>query len=205
MDAQESEYRRAWARIAGLMFWLVFIFDFAGMSLHGTATAHWLSLVGGLFTIPLAYGLYVAVAPVRKSIAATAFGFRIAEIVLTLTSVIASFPSIRAVWTGSPFLRIAEWDNATNFAAFLFTIGSTLFFYLFFRSRMIPLALSILGVFASIVALAACFTHLVRPAFPSMTMWVWIPMIPAELITGAWLLIRSVRYDRRPALEPVAR
>jgi hypothetical protein len=205
MNATEAGYRRAWARIAGLMYWLVFVFDFAGMSLHGTVTAHWFSLIGGLLTIPLAYGLYAAVAPVQKIVAMTAFGFRLLEIVLTLTSVIAGFPAIRSAWHGSPLVRLAHWDHSTSFSAFVFTIGSTLFFLLFFRSRIIPVALSALGIFASVLAFAACLAHLVHPAFRAMAMWAWIPMIFAELGTGAWLLVRSVRYSGELTLPAALR
>lgn len=194
MDATEVAYRRLWARIAGLMYWLVFAFDFSGMSLGDRAKGHWLSLTGGLLTIPLAYGLYAALVPVQKAIARTAFGFRLVEIVLTLTSVIAAFPAVRSGLTDSGLLRLAQWDDATGFPAFVFTIGSTLFFILFVRSRTIPLALSLLGLAASIVAFGACLAHLVRPAFPVFTMWLWIPIMLGELLTGAWLLIRSVRY-----------
>ena len=108
MNARELAYRRAWARIAGLMYWLVFIFDFTGMNLGDTPAGHWLSLAGGLLTIPLAYGLYAAVAPVQKTVAIAAFGFRLAEIALSLTSVAAAFPLVRSAWAGSPFLRIAH-------------------------------------------------------------------------------------------------
>jgi len=204
MDAHESEYRRTCARIAGLMYWLVFVFDFSGMSLGNTPTAHWLSLAGGLLTIPLAYGLYAAVAPVQKTVARIAFGFRLVEIVLTLTSVAAAFQAIRSAWPDSFFMRVAQWDDSTAFAAFVFTIGSTLFFLLFLRSRIIPAPLSALGVFASIVALGACFAHLVRPSFPAFTMWAWIPIMLAELVTGAWLMIRSVCYAPGPAFASVA-
>lgn len=130
MDAREIGYRRMWARIAGLMFWLVFVFDFAGMKQSGTSTGHWLSFIGGLLTIPLAYGLYATVAPVHKSLAVSAFAFRLLEIALTLISVSAGFPAIRTALAGSSLLQLAHWDNSTSFAAFVFTIGSTLFFLL---------------------------------------------------------------------------
>lgn len=194
MDAREVAYRRAWARVAGLMYWLVFVFDFSGMQAGDSAAGHWLSLIGGLLTIPLAYGLYAAVAPVQKTVAATALGFRSVEILLTLTSVVASFSAVRRAWAGSAFLRLAAWNNSTGFPAFVFTIGSTLFFLLFFRSRIIPLALSVLGVFGSLLAFAICLAHLVRPAIPVYAMAAWIPIMLGELLTGAWLLIRSVRY-----------
>jgi len=199
MEEREAKYRRAWARIAGLMYWLVFIFDFSGMLLGRTSTGHWLALVGGIFTIPLAYGLYVAVAPVNRTIAAAAFGCRLIEIVFTLTSVMTGFTAIRTALAGSPVLDIAHWDHSHSFSAFVFTIGSTLFFLLFFRSRIIPVAFSALGIFASVLAFGACLAHFVHPAFSAMSMWAWIPMIFAELGTGAWLLFRSVCYAQAPA------
>ncbi len=209
MDAREVAYRRAWARIAGLMYWLVFGFDFAGMMRGGTPIGHWLSLIGGLLTIPLACGLYAAVAPVHRTIAATAFGFRLLEIALTLLSVAAAFPAIHAAWSGSPVLRLAEWNNSTGFPALVFTVGSTLFFLLFFRARLIPLAHSALGIVGSVLAFAACLAHLIRPAIPLFIMALWIPIMLGELLTGAWLLIRSVRYDlisaRGTALAGAAR
>jgi hypothetical protein len=35
--------------------------------------------------------------------------------------------------------------------------------------------------------------HLLRPSFPAMTMYLWIPMLLAETSTGLWLLIKSVK------------
>lgn len=199
MDAREVAYRRAWARVAGLMYWLVFLFDFTGMKLGATSVARWLSLTGGLLTIPLAYGLYAAVAPVQRAVARTALGFRILEIVLTLTSVLAAFPLIHSAWSGSTMLRVAAWDHSTSFSAFVFTIGSTLFFLLFLRARIIPVALSTFGVVGSVAAFAVCLAHLVRPAIPVFLMAAWIPIMLGELIAGAWLLVRSVRYEAAPA------
>lgn len=199
MNQPELAYRRAWARIAGLMFWLVFLFDFAGMRYSASATGHWLSLIGGLLTIPLALGLWAAVAPVHSGWANAAVGFRLFEIALTLLSVLAGFPAVRFAWSGSAigagFLQLAQWGDSTSFAAFVFTMGSTIFFALFLYGRLIPRILSSLGVFASVLAWLACLVHLLRPPFPVMTMWAWIPMILAETSTGVWLLFKAVRYQ----------
>jgi hypothetical protein len=55
------------------MYWVVFVFDFSGMKLGNTPKAYWLLLAGGLLTIPLAYGLYAALVPARKTVAAPRF------------------------------------------------------------------------------------------------------------------------------------
>src|SRR5229473_3067192 len=93
---------------------------------------------------------------------------------------------------GTLLLHLAHWDNKTAFAAFVFTIGSTIFFYLFVKSGSIPRVLAWWGLFASVVAMAACLMHLLQPSFPAMTMYAWIPMLLAETSTGLWLLIKSV-------------
>src|SRR5260370_21915342 len=81
--------QRAWARIAGLMYWIVLVADLAGMQLHSTAMGRSLTLAGSLFTVPLALGLYYAVRPVQTALAARALGFRLLEAVLGFISTVA--------------------------------------------------------------------------------------------------------------------
>jgi hypothetical protein len=179
------------------MFWVVLIADLTGLQLHSATAGRSLFLAASLFTVPLALGLYYAVRPVGILMAGCALGFRLLEAVLGIVSTAAGFVGIQALLAGSSvgtqLLHLLHWTHARNFVAFVFTIGSTLFFYLFARSRYIPRVLSWWGLFASVTALAACLTHLVRPAFPAMMMYAWIPLLIAETSTGLWLLIKSVR------------
>src|SRR5664279_546517 len=167
--------QRAWARIAGLAYWVVLIVDLTGMQLHAAAASRSLMLAGSLFTVPLALGLYYAVSPVQNVLAATALVFRLMEAALGLVSTMTGFAGVKAELAHSTFgtalLDLVHWDNSTAFAAFVFTMGSTLFFYLFLKSGYIPRVLAWWGLFASMVAMAACLTHLLRPGFPAMTMY----------------------------------
>lgn len=191
--------QRTWARVAGLMYWIVLIVDLTGMQLHSAIMGRSLMLAGSLFTIPLAIGLYCAVKPVQTHLAASALSFRLLEAVLGSISTLVGFAGLQSQLTemgwGTAILHIAHWNDRTSFGAFVFTIGSTIFFYLFLKSRYIPSVLAWLGLFASIVAMAACLAHLLRPAFPAMTMYAWIPMLLAETSTGLWLLIKSVHVS----------
>jgi len=179
------------------MFWVVLIDDLTGLQLHSATAGRSLFLAASLFTVPLALGLYYAVKPVGVLLAGCALGFRLLEAALGIVSTAAGFVGIQALLAGSSvgtqLLHLLHWTHARNFDAFVFTIGSTIFFYLFARSRYIPRVLAWWGLFASVVALAACLTHLVQPAFPAMTMYAWIPLLIAETSTGLWLLIKSVR------------
>lgn len=191
--------QRAWARIAGLMYWAVLVVDLTGMQLRSPAGSRSLMLAGSLLTVPLALGLYFAVSPVQNALAASALGFRLTEAVLGLISTMAGFAGVKAAFShsalGTALLDIARWDDTTAFAAFVFTIGSTIFFCLFVKSGYIPRVLAWWGLFASVVAMAACLTHLLRPAFPAMTIYAWLPMLLAETSTGLWLLIKSVKVE----------
>ena len=179
------------------MYWVVLVVDLTGMQMHSAAASRTLMLAGSLFTIPLAVGLYRALNPVQHALAISALSFRLIEAgALGLLSTVSGFASVHAQLAhsslGATLLRLAQWDDRTAFAAFVFTIGSTLFFVLFVVSGYIPRVLAYWGLFASVLAFAACLTHLLQPAFPAMTMYAWIPMLLAETSTGLWLAILSI-------------
>ena len=195
----EHNLQRRWARVAGLMFWVVLVVDIAGTQLH-SSLGRSLALTGSLCTVPLALGLFYSLRPVQTVLAASALSFRLVEAALGLTSTLAGYAGLRAslqkTTFGAALLRLAAWNDATMFAAFVFTLGSSVFFYLFVKSGYIPRALAWLGLVASVLAFAACLTHLFRPAFPAMTMYAWTPMLLAETSTGLWLLLRPLRIAR---------
>ena len=199
--------QRAWARVAGLMYWLVLLVDLTGMQLHSPTVGRALMLAGSVLTVPLALGLFFALRPVNRFLSGTALACRLLEAALGAVSTLAGFAAMHTrlaeSTAGATMLRLAGWDDRTSFAAFSFTIGSMIFFYLFVRSGYIPSLLAWWGLFASVVAMAACLLHLVRPAFSAMTMLPWMPALLAETSTGVWLLFRSVNVaDTRPAAPP---
>ena len=191
--------QRAWARIAGLMYWLVLLVDLTGLQLH-SSLGRWLTFLGSLLTVPLAFGLYYALRPVGQALATGGLWFRLLEAVLGLLSTAAGFAVLESALAGSSFGRVVlnfvHWNDATAFGAFVFTVGSTIFFYLFVKSGYIPRVLSWLGLLASVIAMTACLVHFARPSFPAMAMYGWIPMLLAEISTGSWLLAKSVREPR---------
>ncbi len=196
---QEVRSQRAWARIAGLMYWLVLILDLSGMQLRSPTVSRSLLLAGSVFTIPLALGLYYALRPVQGALAASALSFRLGEAALGILSTVVGFAGVRSrldrLSLGERLLDLAKWDDRTAFAAFVFTLGSTIFFFLFVKSHYIPRILAWLGLLASVLAFSACLSHLLRPAFHAMTMYSWLPLLLAETSTGLWLLIKSVKAE----------
>src|SRR5712691_1036595 len=107
-----DDAQRAYARVAGLFYFLVLAFDIAGLvitsSIGGgggfTDTARHvgaadglyrlglcLSLLGSLSTIPLAIGLYVTVKPVDGNLALMALLFRSAEAAVGAIGIVGAF------------------------------------------------------------------------------------------------------------------
>jgi hypothetical protein len=86
---------------------------------------------------------------------------------------------------------------AYDISAIFFSVGSTLFFYLFFKSRYIPRILSAFGVFASVIVTIICFGSLILPEYASTLQYGWVPIAIAETITGIWLMIFAVNAQAR--------
>jgi hypothetical protein len=161
------------------------------------------SLLGVLSTILLAMGLYVAVRPVDGNLAMTALLFRTGESVIGAVGIAISFAVLHvrlALRDATPF----DSDQLAAFAGFLsaaptseisaifFSLGSTLFFYVFLRSNLIPKALSAWGIFASIVYAAWWFAQLILPESSGLVVFASVPALVAEICTGLWLLIKGI-------------
>ena len=83
---------------------------------------------------------------------------------------------------------------STEIAAIFFSVGSTIFFYVFLRSTYIPKVMSAWGIFASLCYAALWFTRLVVPESPALVVYLGSLPIPiAELSTGFWLLIKGIK------------
>jgi hypothetical protein len=198
--------RRIWATVAGLTYLLVLLVDLIGLQLSSQPLGKSLMLAGSLLVVPLALGLYFTLKVFQPIVTAIALAFRIVEAIVGLIVAVARFETVHSTLAGTQLgqaiLQFVAWVAATSVDALIFTIGSTLFFYVFVRSASIPKVLGWLGLAASIIAFAACTTHLVRPNIPAVSGAPWIPMLLAELSTGGWLLFRAVRSAPIPSETP---
>src|SRR5437773_7751965 len=164
-----------------------------------------LALLGSMSTIPLAIGLYVTLKPVDGNLALTALLFRSAEAVIGAVGIVGAFAILQIYLAAN---HAAAFDAnqlhaltvlnplavSTDIAAIFFCTGSTIFFYVFFKTQYIPRMLSGWGVFASVLYLAMWFANLVAPGLPSLVQVIGsIPILIAEVGTGLWLLIRGIR------------
>ena len=201
-DQSTSSSQRAYARLAGFMYLFVLVVDLSGLPLL-SKTGYWHSVgqscmfLGSLCTIPLAIGLYVALKPASRSLAFTALLCRLIEAVFGLLMTFLGFATLRfqlqstraGLWAASQLRTL----DAMSIGVLSFSLGSTIFYYLFWKSRYIPRVMSLWGIFASLVIVIDCINHLLRPQYPVMTPgYLWVPMLFAEISAGIWLLIKAV-------------
>ena len=76
------------------------------------------------------------------------------------------------------------------------------FFALFYRSRLIPKWLSVLGLAASSAVFPLGIAELLQGALPPQLDLTWLPIIVAELATGIWLLFGSGLQRRLETSTP---
>jgi uncharacterized protein DUF4386 len=178
-------------------------------------------LIETLSALLLAFALYVTLKPVDKLLAQMAMYWRLGESFIGCVGMIFGFAklglytcpqSVRALGPDQAPALVAltrhAGSAAYNIGATCFSIGSILFFYLFFKSRYIPRILSAIGVFASVIVTLMCFGSLIFPEYAATLQYGWAPMAIAEVTTGFWLMFFAVktqaRSDQKPARPAVS-
>ena len=80
-----------------------------------------------------------------------------------------------------------------------FCIGAILFYYLLYKSHVVPRILSVWGLISVPVVLVA--TVLVIAGY-KVPFFVYVPYVPFEWVMGAWILIAGLKVSAEVKLEP---
>jgi hypothetical protein len=167
-------------------------------------------LIETLSALLLAFALYVTLKPVDTLLAQIAMYWRMGESFIGGVGVILGFVRLH-LYVSRQSIGVLGNDHSQalvdltrhagfivyNFSAILFSIGSVLFYYLFFKARYIPRALSAFGVLASVIVTVMCFGGLIFPEHAGTLQYGWAPMAIAEVTTGIWLMLFAVRTQAR--------
>lgn len=158
------------ARIAGLAFLLYIVSGMISMAVHDRVhLTEMLSLISSICAIALGVTLYSLTRAQDSDLALLALACRLLE------------------------------ATAGKDAAMFFSVGSTLFCWLLLRGRMIPIGLSTLGMFASlllVVILPMQRLELigVPTTWSSSLSWlIWLPMLAFEVAFALLLLTRGIK------------
>lgn len=158
-------------------------------------------------SVSLAVALYVILKPISRSAALVAVFWWLLECaiagVVTLNSLAALF-----LLSGKDSLLTANTDHletlaqlffnvdraGNRIAALLFGLGSTVFCYLWFKSRYIPRTLAGWGILSSLVPIMAPLSTIMFPALIDAPLrrarsgW---PIMTFEVMLGLWLLLKG--------------
>lgn len=165
-------------------------------------------LANSLGILVLAALLYVVLRKQNKTIALVALGWWWAEALMLAVSKIGTYALIplsrEFVAAGAPqasyyqaladFLYYGVDRQGYQIHVLFFGVGAILWYYLFYRSRYIPRALSIWGVAS--VALLDMNTVLVLydPSIGNQSI-LMAPYVLFEPVIGLWLLIKGIRDE----------
>jgi hypothetical protein len=173
-------------------------------------------LVASLCIVFLAVGLYVAVKPLDKHLALLALVFRLLEAAFVGGQAVLGFVVLKLyvsadslnAFNGKQLSMFVTLHSTADLVAFnslmiFFGIGSTIFFYLFFRSTYIPRLLSGVGLFGSALVPIICFGSLMWPQHAKMLQLGWVPIGLAEVLVGLWLLVKGVSLQVSTPVRPL--
>ena len=157
-------------------------------------------LITGVGVIALSVLLFVVLRKHSEILALIAVGCYMLEIVLGAVSRIPAFALLRIsqeyVANGRPEdlrtlgnLALETMNFGFGLLMLPFCIGGILFYYLLYKSRLIPRVLSVWGLVSVPVVLVA--TVFVISGY-KVPFFVYVPYIPFEWVVGAWILIRGL-------------
>jgi hypothetical protein len=95
---------------------------------------------------------------------------------------------------GDYLFQLPSWS--TTVSASFFAVGSLVFSWLLLRGRIVPTALSWIGLLASIVVVVGLPLELAGILEGPITQLMWLPMLAFEVPLGIWLLVKGA------ALQP---
>lgn len=142
----------------------------------------------------LAWALYVVLREVDERLAFLGMLWRVAEGTLGAAAVLLGL-LISRLASGRSDLAVAMLDlraGAYDLVLVFISLGTLVNAWLFFRARLIPRALSVLGLVSFAAMLAGSLANVVLVERGSWTMAVYTPGIVFEVLIGVWLLVRGV-------------
>jgi hypothetical protein len=160
-------------------------------------------------SVILVVALYVILKPVNRNLALLAVFWWLVECCIAAATAGIDFAAVLSL-TGSnslPALNreqlqalarlLISLDGGGNRAAALFFgVGSTMFCYLWFKSRYIPRLLAALGILASLVPTLVPLSTIVFSSLADLPLrraGTGIPIAIFEVAVGLWLLIKGIK------------
>ena len=164
-------------------------------------------LITELGVVALVWALYVVLKPIDRNLALLAAFWRLTEASVFTVSVVDALAAVLLL-SGADYLQAVGTQQLQVLALFFVSLqgagwrigyvflglGSTVFSYLWLKSRYIPRALAIGGVFSSLLLAIGTLAIMVFPSLAAVVTLVYMaPMAVYEVTLGFWLLVKGIR------------
>ena len=159
--------------------------------------------------VVLIWALYVLLRPVSRNLALLAVFFRLVETTMACVAIINYFVAMQFVSDADHLkafdseqlqaLSIMHYTYALTFTvvAIFLGLGSTIFNYLLFKSRYIPKALAVWGIFSSLLLLTSQFAIIIFPDLEKIIIPACFgPIAIDEIALGFWLLFKGANIPK---------
>jgi hypothetical protein len=184
--------------------YLVSVSENAGL----VGTGAFLSLIGGACASGIAISLYPVLKKFNPVLALGAVGFRISEGVLRFisVSVLLSIITLSQLYVkagapdssyyqtlGALLSAVRLWVGSGVGQLLAFSIGCTLYYIIFYQTRLVPRWITVWGLVFGILGIVSCAlvsTGLIAP-FSTEQFVMVIPMLPQEIVLAVWLIVKG--------------
>jgi hypothetical protein len=172
-----------------------------------------LELINGLAVIGIAAAMFRVLKPYSETVSLEYLLFRLVEAIFCCAMVISplSLLTLSEKFSQGGAVEEASWQVAVNAAIteraslsgllvpVFFCLGAFLFYFLLFRSNLLPRFISIWGFAAALLILILNVTQLFGKIPTGTGMFLALPMILNEIFLGFWLIIKGFNT---PRLDP---
>jgi len=167
-------------------------------------------LMGTAGRVGLLVALYVVLEPINRHAALLAAFWRLVECAVFAIIALNDFLAL-SLLSGAEYLRAIDTKELQALARMFLSVrhsggliggvflglGSTVFAYLWLKSRYIPRALAASGIFSSLVLAAGILSIMIVPGLTSVVgPAYWAPLFIFEVALGFWLLVKGIRAPR---------
>jgi hypothetical protein len=177
---------------------------------HQLATSLLLRILAAGASVGIAVSLYPVLRKSHHALATGSVVFRTIEAVMYLVGVVAALSllplseqSASASGEQTPTIAVLV-DSLTTVrhsaglvAVFAFATGALMYYWVFYRARLVPRWLSAWGLIAGVLIFTACLLSLFQSTPVSDYIVLAAPLFLQEIVLGVWLLTKGFNSAHR--------
>jgi len=145
-----------------------------------------IELISGVAVIGIAVIMFPILKPYNKGLT---LGYVVCKVVEGAILIIGG---ILLLSLSTTLLEVRDWIYVSQ--AYIFILGALIFYYLLYRSKLIPRFISVWGVIAAIMLLVGNLLEIMGFS-PEMLMFLFLPIMLNEVFLAIWLIVKGFNED----------